>query len=56
MHYSIRRPDDEQAAGVFDATMKMLESDDEMKRDRALFSAFCCSPAAPVMIAGRSKG
>ncbi|MBK9215750.1 MAG: metalloregulator ArsR/SmtB family transcription factor [Chloracidobacterium sp.] len=55
MHYSIRRPEDKQAGEVFDATMKMLEGDEEMKRDRSLFSAFCCSPAAPVMIAGRQK-
>ena len=55
MHYSISRPDDRQAAEVFDATMKMLESDEEMKRDRSLFRDFCCSPVAPVMIAGRSR-
>jgi ArsR family transcriptional regulator, arsenate/arsenite/antimonite-responsive transcriptional repressor len=55
MHYSIRRPEDKQAAEVFDATMKMLETDEEMKNDRSLFRAFCCSPAAPVMIAGRGK-
>lgn len=55
MHYSIRRPEDERAASVFDATMKMLESDEEMKTDRSLFRDFCCSPVAPVMIAGRAK-
>ena len=55
MHYSIQRPQDRQAAEVFDATMKMLESDEEMKRDRSLFRVFCSSPVAPVMIAGRAK-
>src|SRR2546428_13668797 len=34
MHYSLKRPKDETAAGVFDATMKMLESDRQMQRGR----------------------
>jgi len=55
MHYSIRRPENRQAAEVFDSTLKMLESDEEMKNDRSLFRDFCCSPVAPVMIAGRSR-
>ena len=55
MHYSIQPPRDKQAAEVFDATLKMLESDEQMKRDRKLLAEFCCSPAAPVMIQGRAK-
>lgn len=55
MHYTLTRPTEEAAAEVFDATMKMLESDPEMKRDRERLVAFCCSPNAPVLIQGRAK-
>src|SRR5688500_8120542 len=52
MHYSLQRPTDESAAEIFDATMKMLESDSGMKEDRKRLLDFCCSPDAPVMIQG----
>lgn len=55
MHYSLRRPDDRSAAKVFDATMKMLEDDPEMKEDRRRLVEFCCSPNAPVLIQGRGR-
>ncbi|MEO8041640.1 MAG: metalloregulator ArsR/SmtB family transcription factor [Acidobacteriota bacterium] len=55
MHYTLTRPTNSAAAEVFDATMKMLESDPEMKRDRERLVDFCCSPNAPVMIQGRAK-
>ena len=55
MHYSIQRPTDKTAADVFDATMKMLEDDGEMKKDRERLVEFCCSPNAPVLIQGRAK-
>lgn len=55
MHYRIERPRDEQAASVFDATMKMLESDEEMKKDRENLMKFCCAPDAPVLIKGRAR-
>ena len=55
MHYSIRRPDDANAAAVFDSTMKMLENDPEMADDRRKLMEYCCSPAAPVMIKGRAR-
>jgi len=55
MHYSINRPTNEAAAAVFDATMKMLENDEEMKRDRKSLVDFCCSPSAPVVIQGRAR-
>jgi hypothetical protein len=55
MHYSLNRPADEAAGKVFDATMKMLETDPEMVRDRRKLEEFCCSPDAPVMIQGRAK-
>lgn len=55
MHYKLVRPSDESAAAVFDATMKMLERDQEMELDRKRLIDFCCSPSAPVMIAGRAR-
>jgi ArsR family transcriptional regulator len=55
MHYSLNLPADGYAAEVFDATMKMLENDREMKEDRKRLVGFCCSPDAPVMIQGRAK-
>ena len=54
MNYSLRHPTDPQAAQVFDATLKMLESDPEMVRDRRQLMDFCCSPNAPVLIQGRA--
>ncbi|MEO6334120.1 MAG: metalloregulator ArsR/SmtB family transcription factor [Pyrinomonadaceae bacterium] len=56
MHYSIQRPTDERAAELFDATMKLLEDDVEMKKDRKRLVDFCCSPNAPTLIKGRAKG
>src|SRR4051812_22697494 len=55
MHYSLKRPADKRPAEVFDSTLKMLESDPEMRNDRKLLREFCCSPGAPVMIQGRSN-
>jgi ArsR family transcriptional regulator, arsenate/arsenite/antimonite-responsive transcriptional repressor len=55
MHYSLQRPADKRAADLLDATMKMIEDDPEMKRDRQRLVEFCCSPNAPVLIKGRAK-
>lgn len=55
MHYSLRKPQDKNAAQVFEATMRMLESDVEMKRDRKQLADFCCSTEGPVAIQGRAK-
>lgn len=55
VHYSIKRPDNAHAAELFDATLKMLETDKEMISDRKRLDAFCCAPDAPVLIKGRAK-
>ncbi len=55
MHYRIRRPENLLAAEVFDATMKLLAADREMDADRRQYADFCCSPNAPVIIAGRAR-
>lgn len=55
MHYRLNRPEDPLAADVFDATMKLLAADREMSADRRQYAEFCCSPDAPVTIAGRAR-
>jgi len=55
MHYSLRRPTDKRAEELFDATMKMIDDDPDMKRDRQRLVEFCCSPDAPILIKGRAK-
>ena len=55
VHYRINQPKDEYAKEVFAATMKMLESDKEMKTDRKRLIAVCCSPSSPITISGRAR-
>src|SRR5436190_18976582 len=55
MHYTLQTPTDPKAREVFDATMKMLEDDTSMKKDRERLVDFCCSPNAPILIKGRAK-
>jgi len=55
IHYRINEPKNERAAEVFTATMKMLESDKEMKADRKRLTDFCCAPNPPIVISGRAK-
>ena len=44
MHYRINRPADPAAAGVFDATMRLLEDDSQMQADRRRLVDVCCAP------------
>lgn len=55
MHYKLQRPTDQYAGELFDATMKLLEHDAAMKKDREQLVKFCCAPDAPVMIKGRAR-
>ena len=50
MHYRINPPRDEKAASVFNATLELLEKDQEMQADRLRLAAACCSPLATVSI------
>jgi len=54
MHYSIKRPSDADAAEIFDATMKMLDGDKQMREDRKRLVGFVCAPNALVTIQGRA--
>jgi len=56
MHYSLKKPADAQAAGIFDSLLKTFESDDEMRTDRENLVNVCCSPMNRlVTIAGRGR-
>lgn len=55
VHYSLQRPANEDIADVFDAAMKICESDEQMAKDRIRLEGVCCAPDAPVMIKGRAR-
>ena len=55
MHYSLNKPTDMNEEKVFAATLRMLDQDKEMERDRKKLVDLCCSPGAPIAIQGRSK-
>lgn len=50
MHYSLNAPSDAAARDVFDAAMKMLESDQKLKADREMLADVCCAPNGLVSI------
>lgn len=51
MHYRINEPTDTLAKAVFDATLKMLANNPEMKADKKRLIDLCCSPQARIQIA-----
>lgn len=53
MHYRISEPTNKAAAEVFNATMKMLENDPEMKLDLKQLDSVCCAMPTPVSIGRR---
>lgn len=55
MHYRLNEPTDESARKVFDAAMKMIESDRQMQDDKQRLFEFCCSVDRPVAIAGVNR-
>ncbi len=44
MHYSLNPPKDNQTAEMFRSLLKTLESDEEMRADRAELVNVCCAP------------
>jgi ArsR family transcriptional regulator len=54
IHYSIKSPDDPQAAVLFDSLMKTLETDEEMKADRETLVKVCCAPKYQLVTIGKS--
>jgi ArsR family transcriptional regulator len=55
MHYRIVEPPDEEAAKVLKETMKWLEADTDMQRDRDRLVKVCCAPRLPVRIQGAPR-
>jgi ArsR family transcriptional regulator, arsenate/arsenite/antimonite-responsive transcriptional repressor len=55
MHYRLNEPTDATAREVFDAAMKMIESDSQMEADRQRLFEFCCSIDRPIVIAGSKE-
>lgn len=55
MHYSINPPIDPNALEVFNSTLRMLESDKQMKADRERLANFICSINGLVAIMSRQK-
>jgi ArsR family transcriptional regulator len=51
MHYSLNEPAEPTAREVFDATMKMIETDSQMTADKQRLLEFCCSIDRPIGIA-----
>lgn len=52
MHYRLNEPTDPTARDVFDAAMKMIEVDTQMKADKQRLIDYCCSIDRPVAITG----
>lgn len=55
IHYSITHPADPSAARVFKETLRWLEGDEEMKRDRERLAKVCCAPQLPVHLASAPR-
>lgn len=51
MHYSIIRPDDPDEARVLEAALDWLDSQEDMRNERARYSDVCCTPELLVQIA-----
>lgn len=47
IHYSLQRPTDPQQASVLEATLKALNDDREVQRDRAALEKACCAVRLP---------
>ena len=50
MHYRLNVPTDKHAAAIFAATVKLLETDTQMKADRENLLNVCCAPSMLVAI------
>lgn len=50
MHYRLNAPNEKAALDVFNATLKMLEGNEELKADREKLAACACAPGQLVAI------
>lgn len=50
MHYRLNEPSEPDARKVFDAAMKLIEGDSQMKADKQRLIDYCCSIDRPIEI------
>lgn len=55
VHYRTRRPEDPDAARVFDDMIAWLGNDPEMRADRKKLVRYCCAPSLPVQLKGAPR-
>lgn len=53
IHYSLRTPEDQNAAEILSSLLKSFDTDPEMADDRANFVNVCCSPKNSLIAIGR---
>lgn len=52
MHYSIAQPKDESLRRVLDDTLRWMEDEPTMKRDKSRLVRVCCAPSLPAQLHG----
>jgi len=50
VHYSLQRPDDENAAKLLDRVLDMIRDEAQMQKDKRILEKACCAPGAPVQL------
>lgn len=50
VHYSLVRPQNEDAAALLDQVLSIVEKDREMQKDLKTLEKACCAPNAPVQL------
>lgn len=50
VHYSLVRPQNEDAAALLDQVLSIVEKDREMQKDLNTLEKACCAPNAPVQL------
>jgi ArsR family transcriptional regulator len=56
VHYSLRKPENEQAAEIVNTVIRAFETDPEMESDREKLIAVCCSPQSSPVAITRGSG
>ena len=54
IHYSLQRPNDPPTAEMFESLLKALETDEQMRSDRAALVNVCCSPRNQLVSIGKT--
>lgn len=54
VHYSLQKPENEQAAEIVSSVFRAFDADPEMQADREKLTSVCCQVAATPVAIGRS--